>query len=299
MDFEILPQLVIIISVAGVLVIIGKNFSKIKELERQEDIFLKDVEEQELKEKFIYLYNRAIRRFINKENYQQKATAFWVWTEKALRKARIALLKVDSKFVAMLQNLRKKNIEAVEKIKEAEEIAQESENTELTEDFVRTDFEKKNVIEGSSEDNEIQHLEPEENFEAEAQSQIQENLAEEEYKQMREAYEESFQVEEATEEPVVEEIKAAMVESDEVGENVENVKVRTKKEQEYIDLLLKDPRDIKSYWKLGILYSKRKNYEDSLACFRQIIKIDPTYTKAKQKAIELMEKMRGHGGDEK
>jgi tetratricopeptide (TPR) repeat protein len=69
-------------------------------------------------------------------------------------------------------------------------------------------------------------------------------------------------------------------------------RIRTRKEQEYIEMLMKNPADIKAYWKLGLIYSKRHNYDDALACFRQIVKIDPTYTKAKQKALELMEKMK-------
>jgi tetratricopeptide (TPR) repeat protein len=289
MDFEILPQLIIILSVAGILVIIGKNFSKIKELEREE-IFLQDVEEQEEKEKFLYLYKRAIRRFINKENYEQKVTTFWLWTEKALRKTRIAFLKLDAKIVSMLQNLRQKNVEAVEKIKEAEEAMQEdvSEKLAVVETEVANSESEYDASEKIVEDKVSAKDLAQETFQAfepevRGVGEKNEDVKKSEMVGEKEVEEKTANVIKATE--------------DDQEEDLEAKKVRTKKEQEYISALMQDPRDIKSYWKLGIIYSRRRNYEDALACFRQIIKIDPTYTKAKQKAIELMEKMRGHGGN--
>ena len=57
-------------------------------------------------------------------------------------------------------------------------------------------------------------------------------------------------------------------------------------------MILKNPINIKAYWKLGIVYSRRKNYKDAISCFRQITKIDPTYTKAKKKITDLMERMK-------
>jgi tetratricopeptide (TPR) repeat protein len=288
MDFEILPQLIIILSVAGILVIIGKNFSKIKELE-QEEIFLQDVEEQEEKEKFLYLYKRAIRRFINKENYEQKVTTFWLWTEKALRKTRIGFLKLDAKIVSMLQNLRQKNVEAVEKIKEAEEAVQEDVSEKLA------TIENESIVIGSEEVSADKIVEDKVLIEEIAQENFE--ASESEFIAPSEKIEDAKKDEEVIIKETKEKVAVVTATEDEPEESLEAKKVRTKKEQEYISALMQDPRDIKSYWKLGIIYSRRRNYEDALACFRQIIKIDPTYTKAKQKAIELMEKMRGHGGD--
>ena len=102
MDFEILPQLVILFSTAGILVIVGRNFSKIKEKE-SESLFLEKEEVKKEKEKFLYLYKRAIRR-INKENYRQKISSFWLWLEKLLRKIRINFLKLDRSIVSILEH---------------------------------------------------------------------------------------------------------------------------------------------------------------------------------------------------
>lgn len=268
MNFEFLSPMLIILSVMGVVIIIGKNFSKIKELE-QKEIFLQDVEEQEEREKFFYLYGRALKKVINKENYQQKVTIFWLWLEKTLRKIRIAFLKLDTKIVSTLHNLREKNVEAVEKIKEEEPEIKDSDSGALVKeevgrvvDSVSTSepilmdvaFSEKNIF---SQDGEV--------------LQTKEILSDD-----------SNNVEHVSDKLLPEDTYHK--------ETIEEQQVRTKKEQEYINALIKDPKDVKSYWKLGVLYSKRRNYEDSLACFRQIVKIDPTYTKAKQKVVELMEK---------
>ncbi|MBU4455857.1 tetratricopeptide repeat protein, partial [Patescibacteria group bacterium] len=70
------------------------------------------------------------------------------------------------------------------------------------------------------------------------------------------------------------------------------------KEKEYIKIILKNPIDIKAYWNLGVVYSRRRNYKDAISCFRQITKIDPTYFKAKKKISDLMERMKRKDKDE-
>lgn len=71
----------------------------------------------------------------------------------------------------------------------------------------------------------------------------------------------------------------------------EKKEIRTEREKECIKSILKNPLDIKSYWNLGIIYSRRRNYRDAVSCFKQIIKIDPNYGKAKRKISDLLEKM--------
>jgi len=320
MDFEILPQLIIVLSIAGILAIVGKNFSKIKEAQ-QEEIFLQESEkEKSEKEKFLYLYKRAVQR-INKENYQKKMAGFWVWLEKFLRKIRIVFLKLDGKIVSILEHLRKKNIDSIEKLKETERTFRknmENENFSKFWNAKRAELKSKHsgyetgkeaglAEDGNSMETEIMTevmepiFKPEEIVETEIVTIESENAKEAPYQIMEEEnvvreMEETVEVENEMEEPdatVIEE-KPEKIKRDKV-EGEEEKKVRTKKEQEYIEILMKNPADIKAYWKLGLIYSKRRNYEDSLACFRQIVKIDPTYTKAKQKAIELMEKMKGKG----
>lgn len=85
---------------------------------------------------------------------------------------------------------------------------------------------------------------------------------------------------------------SAIITPDTSSEKEDLTENKNKKEKEYINLISKNPLDIKSYWKLGIVYSRKKNYKDAISCFRQITKIDPSYTKAKKKIIDLMGRMR-------
>ncbi len=331
MDFDILPQIVIIISTAGILFIMGKNFSKMKEA--GEELFLKESEkEKEEKEKFIYLYKRALRR-INKENYQKKVAEFWLWLEKLLRKIRIVFLKLDSRIVSVLERLRKKNVESLEEFRKIteENIRKtrkeggfwsnnrrnkmknaEKPSTNGVEALADIKEETKN---DSIVDNTVQDLPIEENItfpEETAERKNEGEIFEMEYAEeyiskesgLSNESKENAEIETEGIRPVesiiytesVEDVEETLMDDKkEEVETEEEKEIRTKKEQECIEILIKNPADIKAYWKLGIIYSKRRNYEDALACFRQIVKIDPTYTKAKQKAIELMEKMKNRG----
>ena len=222
MEFDLIPQAVIIFSAGIIIFILGKNIPKIKET--QDDDLLFENKGRKEKKKFSYLYGRLTRR-IKKESYQEKADLVWKLLEKSLRKIRIKFLKLDNKIVPVLEELKKKN---------------------------------------ESRDNE-----PE--FKKEADNNC----------------EKSGNGENAISD----------VESDKSEKDEENKK--SGKEKEYIDSILKNPMDIKAYWKLGIVYSRRKKYKDSISCFRQIIKIDPGYTKAKKKIIDLMGRMKKGKKDDK
>lgn len=357
MDFELLPQLTIIFSIVGLLFIVGRNFSKVKEAAREEIFLEESAKEKEEKEKFLYLYKRGVRR-INKENYQKKMADFWLWLEKFLRKVRIKIMKLDGKMVAMLENLRKKNVKSIEELKgmaeQAEKNVRRSKEAEGLSSFLSgkgvhrkprkaaeealvaerkktTDantYDRSSTFMPKTEDPvvvEETYIEVDEQiFSSPETSPAAEPLIKEDDRTAQSEYVEDVEIvtivsesttgilpeekiavaedlavqteaenmEEPYETVAAEEIKK---DTDAVVESAEEEKVRTKKEQECIELLMQNPADIKAYWRLGLIYSKRRNYEDALACFSQIVKIDPTYTKAKQKVIELMEKMRKKG----
>ncbi|MCK5122814.1 MAG: hypothetical protein KAQ87_01535 [Candidatus Pacebacteria bacterium] len=214
MEFDIVPQAVIVFSMAIIILILGRNISKVKET--PDDFLFENRDEKKEKEKFLYLCKRLTRR-INKEKYQEKVDSFWVWFEKVLRKLRIKFLRLDNKIVSALDKVKEKNVE--------------------------------NEVEIEESKNDDEKLKSENMY-------VDNKIAEE---------------------------------KDENKLDTENKKGR---EKEYIDLIMKNPVDIKSYWKLGIVYSRRKNYKDAISCFRQITKIDPTYTKAKKKIIDLMGRMK-------
>lgn len=240
MEFDLIPQLIIIFSAGIIVFILGKNILKIKRIPNDNSLFENNTTKTE-REKFFYLYKRLVRR-INKEEYQKKINLFWIWLEKTLRKLRISFLKLDNKIVSLLDELREKKIEHIDR-----EGQGESNGIKL------------NKIAGNDKN--------------------------------REGGKVTFVGTNKTGDTG--NVKSPMVDSKKKDSD-ENIKKRSKddKEQEYINLILKNPDDIKLYWKLGIIYSRKKNYKDAISCFRQIIKIDPTYAKAKKKVADLIKRMR-------
>lgn len=245
MEFDIVPQIVIVFSMGIIILVLGKNISKVKET--PDDFLFESRDEKKEKEKFLYLRKRLTRR-INKEKYQEKVGLFWVWFEKVLRKLRINFLRLDNKIVSTLDKVKEKNTEN-EAEAEAEDKDQQRESDEPKNDDVSSVKTKEENMYADDKKTDVLGA--------------------------------------ANEEKGGKEGDQNKTEADKL--NVENKKG---KEKEYINLILKNPVDVKSYWKLGIVYSRRKNYKDAISCFRQITKIDPTYTKAKKKITDLMGRMK-------
>ena len=286
MTFDLMPQVVIIISIGIIIVIIGRNIPKINNL-NERNLFLKREEAKE-KEKFFYLYRRMKKR-ISKEEYKEKIGLMWIWFEKVLRKTRIRFLRIDNKIIFLLDKLREKNIETEvdkneknnnisehESVNEARGTVGIKDNKDLQEDSV--------YVKDKLPENEILK-----NVDSDRVTEVvnEDRKSDETFESKREEKEvpktEISDKKEETEVCTKEEEKA------EVYTKKENAKG---KEKEYIEMILKNPIDIKSYWKLGIVYSRRKNYKDAISCFRQITKIDPTYTKAKKKISDLVKRMK-------
>lgn len=250
MEFELVPQLIIVFSTAIIVFVLGKNVSKTENISVNSS-FIVSKNESEARKKFSYLYKRFVRR-ISKEEYQKKMGLFWVWLEKILRKIRINFLKFDSKIVFLLDKLRKKNtagnvIETKTKAEDKIENKSEDKIKKEMKDIATNDFMNSKTADGeinNNMDSELIDRKKEEKSGAESKPSITEN------------------------------------------------KTKTEKEKEYIYLISKNPFDVRSYWKLGVIYSRRRNYKDAISCFRQIIKIDPAYTKAKNKITDLIERMK-------
>lgn len=269
MEFDIVPQLVIIFSMGIIILILGRNISKVKET--ADDFLFEDRKEKKEREKFRYLYKRLARR-INREKYQERVDSFWIWLEKVLRKLRINFLRLDNKIVSALDKVKEKNIENDAETEAEVENKDQERGADEAGDSGNVKVKNESIYTDKKEDDKNENID---------RGDIDENTGA------------RGVVGEVKDDNKNEEIN---VEADKL--NVEN-KDKKGKEKEYIDLILKNPIDIKSYWKLGIIYSRKRNYRDAISCFRQITKIDPTYTKAKKKISELVEKMRKKETDEK
>lgn len=245
MSFDLLPQIIIIVSIGIIIIILGKNIPKTKNMD-SESLFFREKKDEQEKEKFFYLYSR-IKERINREEYQKKIDLMWVWLEKTLRKVRISFLKIDNKIVLLLDKLREKQTELEVEKDEQIDSAEEKDKEESLK-------KEESIVENKSQDSK-----PSESM---ISGEAAKTISESKDKQ--------------------EEIIGSISEK-------ENAKG---KEKEYIKMILKNPIDIKAYWNLGVVYSRRKNYKDAISCFRQITKIDPTYFKAKKKISDLMKRMK-------
>ncbi|NTV41252.1 MAG: tetratricopeptide repeat protein [Candidatus Moranbacteria bacterium] len=64
-------------------------------------------------------------------------------------------------------------------------------------------------------------------------------------------------------------------------------KAKEKLEEALIRRIAVNPRDIEAYERLGDYYLERENFEDSLECFKQVLKLSPTHHKAKTRIRKL------------
>ena len=257
MSFDLIPQLIIVISTGIIVVIFGKNIPKTNDLD---DKNLSDLQENKEEKKFYYLYDRLKKR-ISKEEYQKRIDLSWRWFEKFLRKIRISFLKFDNKIVFLLNKLREKNTETdIDKNTQADNMKECDALTEEGKKYENSDFQKQEMFIATEDENKPSEDIAEVTIETE---EVEKNEDREDF-------------------------------NEEKGDKKLNLdKENTNgKEKEYIDMIMKNPIDIKAYWKLGIVYSRRRNYHDAISCFRQITKIDPTYTKAKKKISDLIERMK-------
>lgn len=68
-------------------------------------------------------------------------------------------------------------------------------------------------------------------------------------------------------------------------------KEKNKLEDALIKRIAMNPKDIEAYERLGDYYLENENFQDSLECFRQVLKLSPTHYKAKTR-IRRLERMR-------
>ena len=241
MEFIIIPQLVLVFSLAGILLILGRNFSKFKEVSAEEkyDGSLEELEEVTARvkgeeKKFKYLFRRMAKRISLRaiqERYKRFLDLIHIKLEKILRKIRINFLRLDNKFVALIEKLRKSKNEKEIQIKSVESSVDRIGEFEI---------EKLPIIKKT---NKVKKSE-------------------------------------------------SKSEKDNGKRSGKKTKKLSKKEEEYLKLISNDPKNMDAYWKLGILYSRKKNYKDALDCFKEIIKIKPNYEKARKKIKIISDKLK-------
>lgn len=74
-----------------------------------------------------------------------------------------------------------------------------------------------------------------------------------------------------------------------IQKKIQDFKAR-KEEEKWIRQIASDPKNIEAYKNLGQLYIKINNLRDARACFKHILKIDPTDGEAKEDLEKLKTK---------
>jgi len=283
MEFDLVPEIIIIIASGVVIFILGRNIPKLKD-DASEAFWsgnYNEVEKRE-KEKFRYLFDKLAKR-IGREEYKKKMDLFWIWFEKALRKARINFLKLDNSIVMLINKLREKNVEKIEMLfnngaKEKQGGSAQDDNNDSGSESRKFDW--KNINKNAD----VRIIEKKKIEPQAPVSDIRPVVRENPEFPVSEAGPETAEVEYAGSDEKISDAEE-MVEG--LGDEQ-----KTNREKEYINMIMKNPIDVKAYWHLGTIYAKRRNYKDAIECFRQITKIDPTYEKAKHKLSEILAKMK-------
>ena len=91
------------------------------------------------------------------------------------------------------------------------------------------------------------------------------------------------------EEKVIEPVASEVVEQQPEEEEILTV---SEEEKKYIDAIAQNPKDVNSYRALCDIYLNQQSYADARACFRQVLKLDPSDETTKQK-LEGIKGLRG------
>ena len=178
--------------------------------------------------------------------------------EKSLRKLRLFILRTDNLFVAWIKKARDRS--DVWTIRSRAWIEhhrlKKKEKTQLLEQLDKAEV-----------------------------SQTIQKIAREVAKDEDEAFKEKVAIVNSVEEEKI--IEPFVVQLKEEAPEEEEILTVSEEEKKYIDAIAQNPKDIESYRALCDIYLNQQSYSDARACFRQVLKLDPTdeITKAKLDSI--------------
>jgi len=117
-------------------------------------------------------------------------------------------------------------------------------------------------------------------------SQTIQNIAKEVAKDEDEAFKEKVAIVNSVEDENV--VEPLIVQPIEEQPEEEEILTVSEEEKKYIDAIAQNPKDVESYRALCDMYFNRQSYSDARACFRQVLKLDPSdeATKAKLESIK-------------
>lgn len=121
-------------------------------------------------------------------------------------------------------------------------------------------------------------------------SQIQQNTRKERYMQVGDEYNNLGIQQSNQSNPQVEKIVRPMVSPNVTMPQSARIKEKNQLEDALIKRIAINPKDIEAYERLGDYYLENENFQDSLECFRQVLKLSPAHHKARLR-IRRLERM--------
>lgn len=204
-------------------------------------------------------FSEEIKNRLNGLKYSNFLPLVLSELEKSLRRLRLFVLRIDNLFVAMIKRARERSDVWTIRSRAWMEHRRlkKKEKTQLLE--------------------KLDKVEVSENLE-----KIHKEVAKDEDLAFKEKVAIVNSVEE---EKVIEPVASELVEPQPEEEEILTV---SEEEKKYIDAIAQNPKDVDSYRALCDIYVAQQSYSDARACFRQVLKLDPSdeTTKAKLESIK-------------
>lgn len=257
MLYQIIPPILVILSVTGIIIFLIKKTPEINRLEQ---------EERRKKERELRADNET--NSFNIENNQSRMTAklkqgSLFFLEKSVKKSQIVFLKLENKMKNLGEGIRKK------RNGKSAEVVSEDNSLLKREDAPAVKFVAK---------------------EKEALDGIIDRLGKHNTKKM--SIREKLGLKQKAKEDEVEEKYFRPIISDRVVVPKRRRETKNRLEELLIERIAANPKDIEAYERLGEYYLEVKNLEHSKECFKQVLRLNPTNYNARYK-IKKLERILG------
>ncbi|MCX6761862.1 MAG: tetratricopeptide repeat protein [Candidatus Moranbacteria bacterium] len=259
MLYQIIPPILVVLSVIGIIVFLVKKTPEINRFEREEKME---------KEREFRAMSGGANNFSEREVARLKVAAklkqgSLVLLEKSVKKSQIIFLKLENRMKNLGEGIRKKRSSRVDEINSNERM--QSEYQPKKEDVPAT--RETEALDGIID--KIGKYNPE-------KRNIRERLGLKQKAKQEEVEEKFFR-------PII---------SDHVVVPKRRRETKSRLEELLIERIAANPKDIEAYERLGEYYLEVKNLEHSKECFKQVLRLNPTNRNARYK-IRKLEKILG------
>ena len=259
MLYQIIPPILVILSVIGIIIFLVKKTPEINRLEQEEKL---------KKERELRAMAGGANNFSERALEESRVTAklkqvSLVLLEKTVKRSRIVFLKLENKLKNLGEGIRKKRSARLEDKLENERLTQRESESEKNAPTAKESEALDGIID------KIGKYSPE-------KKDIRERLG------LRRR---------ATQEDVEEKFFRPII-SDHVVVPKRRRETKSRLEELLIERIAANPKDIEAYERLGEYYLEVKNLEHSKECFKQVLRLNPTNRNARYK-IRKLEKILG------